>query len=252
MPSSSDEVATRPRICPAFRLILDLDALRPRERAVVRADQHLAGELVQRRGQPLGDAPAVDEDQRRGVRPHQLEQPRMDRRPDRACAPAPARPRPLGISSGWPIFAMSSTGTSMRQLELLLLRGVDDRDRPVTPAPPALGRELVVDRIVGIGGWRRAGRRCGLVAWRRPAGCRRLRARACRQGSARPRRAGAASPTGRCAAPARAFASRSRSSRSSDSARCAPRLVGTSAWISSMMTVSTDRSASRALEVSSR
>ena len=40
--------------------------------------------------------------------------------------------------------------------------------------------------------------------------------------------------------------------RSSDSARCAPRLLATSAWISSMMIVSTDRSASRAFEVSSR
>ena len=41
-------------------------------------------------------------------------------------------------------------------------------------------------------------------------------------------------------------------SRSSDSARCAPRLVETSAWISSMMTVSTARSRSRAFDVSSR
>ena len=58
-----------------------------------------------------------------------------------------------------------------------------------------------------------------------------------RRGTARLRRAGAASPTGRCAA---AAARRCASSRSSDSARCAPRLVGTSAWISSMMIVSTD------------
>ena len=35
-------------------------------------------------------------------------------------------------------------------------------------------------------------------------------------------------------------------------AREAPRLVGTSAWISSTITVSTERSASRAFEVSSR
>ena len=43
-----------------------------------------------------------------------------------------------------------------------------------------------------------------------------------------------------------------RSSRSSDSAMCAPRLVETSAWISSTITVSTARSRSRAFEVSSR
>ena len=42
------------------------------------------------------------------------------------------------------------------------------------------------------------------------------------------------------------------SSRSSDSARWAPRLVGASAWISSMMTVSTSASVSRADDVSMR
>ena len=43
-----------------------------------------------------------------------------------------------------------------------------------------------------------------------------------------------------------------RSSRSSDSAMWAPRLVDTSAWISSMITVSTDRRRSCAFDVSSR
>jgi hypothetical protein len=42
------------------------------------------------------------------------------------------------------------------------------------------------------------------------------------------------------------------SSRSIDKAMCAPRLVGTSAWISSTMIVSTDFSASCAFDVSSR
>ena len=70
-----------------------------------------------------------------------------------------------------------------------------------------------------------------------------------RRGSARLRRADAASRTDRCAAAVRP---RAHSSRSSDSARWAPRLVGTSAWISSTMTVSTERSASRAFEVSRR
>ena len=41
-------------------------------------------------------------------------------------------------------------------------------------------------------------------------------------------------------------------SRSSDSARCAPRLVGASAWISSMITVSQARSVSRAADPSIR
>ena len=73
-----------------------------------------------------------------------------------------------------------------------------------------------------------------------------------------PPRKRATSSSGRCvaerpmrcsgAAPAGRIASR----RSSDSDRCAPRLVGTSAWISSMITVSTARSASRAFDVRSR
>ena len=44
----------------------------------------------------------------------------------------------------------------------------------------------------------------------------------------------------------------SSSSRSSDRARCAPRFVPASAWISSTMTVSTPRSVSRAADVSMR
>ena len=61
------------------------------------------------------------------------------------------------------------------------------------------------------------------------------------------------SPT-RCARPPGPASAgpRSASSRSSDSARCAPRLVPATAWTSSTMTVSTPRSVSRACEVSSR
>jgi len=46
--------------------------------------------------------------------------------------------------------------------------------------------------------------------------------------------------------------SHNRDSRSSDSARCAPRLFGVSAWISSTMIVSTERSVSRAFDVNIR
>ena len=82
----------------------------------------------------------------------------------------------------------------------------------------------------------------------RPSSRRRRRRRA----AARPRRAAAASRRARCAgAAARRFAERA-SSRSSERKRCAPRLVGTSEWISSTITVSTDASISRAPEVSSR
>src|SRR5262249_1805625 len=82
MPSSSDEVDQRPQ--PAgFQEILDFDALRPRDRSVVRAHERLAREIVERAGEPLGEAPAVDEDERRPVCLNQLEQPRMNGRPDR-------------------------------------------------------------------------------------------------------------------------------------------------------------------------
>ena len=68
----------------------------------------------------------------------------------------------------------------------------------------------------------------------------------------------ATSSSGRCVAlkPMRwsgaARSGRSASSRSIDRARCAPRLVGTSAWISSMINVSTDASVSRTRDVSMR
>ena len=51
--------------------------------------------------------------QRRAVRANQLEQPRVDRRPDRART-CPCAAGPEGISIGSPMRAMSSTGTSMR------------------------------------------------------------------------------------------------------------------------------------------
>ena len=71
-----------------------------------------------------------------------------------------------------------------------------------------------------------------------------------RPGSGRPRSGGAAWPTARCAA---AAARASAASRSSDSARCAPRLVPARAWISSTMTRSTPTQRPRApAEVSIR
>ena len=63
--------------------VLDLEALLAGERAVVGAHEVLAGELVQPRGEPLGEPAGVHEHDRRAVRADQLEQPRMDRRPDR-------------------------------------------------------------------------------------------------------------------------------------------------------------------------
>ena len=52
----------------------------------MRARDGLAGQLVDRGGEPFGEPAAVDEDQRRAVRANELDQPRMDRRPDRGAA----------------------------------------------------------------------------------------------------------------------------------------------------------------------
>ncbi len=70
-----------------------------------------------------------------------------------------------------------------------------------------------------------------------------------------PPRKRATSSNGRCVAerPIRwRRCSQRSSSRSSERARCDPRLVGTTAWISSITTVSIDRNRSRAFEVRSR
>ena len=51
----------------AFEAVFDLDALGPGDRAVVGLGDLFVGELVDRRGEPLGQAAAVDEDHRRAV-----------------------------------------------------------------------------------------------------------------------------------------------------------------------------------------
>ena len=54
--------------------VLDLGPLLARERAVVRADEVLPGELVEAGGEALGHAARVHEHDRRAVRADQLEQ----------------------------------------------------------------------------------------------------------------------------------------------------------------------------------
>src|SRR4029079_12442180 len=48
----------------------------------VAREELLAGELVQALGQPLAEAPAVGEDDRAAMGPDELEDPRVDRRPE--------------------------------------------------------------------------------------------------------------------------------------------------------------------------
>ena len=65
-----------------LELLLDEDPLLAGDAAVVGADQLLAGQLVEPLGEPLGEPPAVGEDDRAAVAADQLEDPRVDRRPD--------------------------------------------------------------------------------------------------------------------------------------------------------------------------
>ena len=149
----------------------------------------LVGELVQPQREPLGAAPVVDEDERRAVLADELEQLRVDRRPDRLAR----RLLP-----------------PCERIEL------DVRSAPARPStPPARGSS-------GRAACARRCRRSCTSAWGRP-------------GSGRPPRAGSAWRTGRSAGRRGRPAS---ASRSSVSARCAPRLVCATAWISSRITCS--------------
>ena len=124
------------RQVPALEPVLDLEPLLPRDRSVVREGDLLAGGLVERAGEPLGEPAAVGEDHRRAVSAHELDQARVDRRPDRAGAaglPTPVGPGdaaagPERISSrvsvrasAPPSRAMSSTGTSTKSSRALRL-----------------------------------------------------------------------------------------------------------------------------------
>ena len=140
----------------------------------------------------------------------ELEQRRVDRRPDRAGrrprSPRPSRRRPAARAGSRrgsdPGSRMSSTGDDHLEVELLARARVDELDRPAAgdEAPDLLERPLrrreadALERLVG----------------------------------------------------------RAASSRSSESARWAPRFVPATAWTSSTITVSTPRSISRPCEVRSR
>ena len=67
-----------------LQVLLDQHPLLPRERAVVRARHLCLRELVDAQGEALGEAAVVDEHDRRAVRPHEVKERGVDRRPDRA------------------------------------------------------------------------------------------------------------------------------------------------------------------------
>ena len=118
--------------------LLDLAACLARERAVVRAGDRRLGELVQPQREPLGEPPAVDEDQRRAVRAHELEQLGVDRGPDRAGAAVGralhvcerARQARPGVSAVAEVGEILDRHAHL-EVELLAHAGVDDRDRPI-------------------------------------------------------------------------------------------------------------------------
>ena len=98
--------------------LLDLRSLLAGERSVVGARDLRLGELVQSQRHALGRAAVVDEHDRRVVRPHELEQLRVDRGPDRRAVDSPPATGASGSrsgSTGPPGSVIDSTGTSMRR-----------------------------------------------------------------------------------------------------------------------------------------
>ena len=85
IPSSSDEVATRQGIRPAFSSSsISTRCSRASEPWWARAIA-LVGELVEPHREPFGEPPVVDEHDRGAVLSHEVEQGGVDRRPDRPC-----------------------------------------------------------------------------------------------------------------------------------------------------------------------
>ncbi|GAO05470.1 hypothetical protein PSR1_04384 [Anaeromyxobacter sp. PSR-1] len=227
MPSSSEEVATRPRTRPALRLSsMAMRCGRAMEPWCACTSVSPASSL----SAPASRSAtrrlftnskvvrcAFTSSSRRGWMAVQIEA------RGGACEASPP-----GRSSGSPRRDMSSTGTSTVSSSGL-------RDPASTTATGRQAGRAVRSRSSPS----------APSASPAPAGA---------AGRAPPRNR-ATSSSGRCVAESPMRCSgrpASCSSRSSDSARCAPRFEGTSAWISSTITVSTVRSPSRAACVSSR
>ena len=126
------EVATMAGSSPRLRRSSMSRRRLARDRAVVGERDLLAGELVQRGGEALGEAAAVDEDHRRAVRADELDEARVDRRPDGAAASARGR----GVARA----AISSSGSPSAAMSL------DGHLDPQLPAPSSLPASTMVDR----------------------------------------------------------------------------------------------------------
>ena len=104
---------------------------------MVGADQLLAGQLVESLSEPLGQSPAVGEDDGAPVAADQLEDPRVDRRPD-ARSHVPARRRPAGLLVERQHLAHRRHVVDRHhdlEIERLPRARVDDRDLAAGPDP---------------------------------------------------------------------------------------------------------------------
>ena len=102
-------------------------------------------QLVEAGGQPLGQAAGVDEDQRGAVLLHQLEQPRVHGRPDRAPDRAGRGRARRGLVDHGAELGHVVDRDDHLDLERLAHAGVDDRDRP-RPTLAAVGGRSVPPR----------------------------------------------------------------------------------------------------------
>ena len=120
-----------------LEVLLDPEPLLPRDRAVVGEHELLAGELVEPLRHPLGEPAAVREDDRAPVRPDQLEDPRVDGRPD-ARPHVAERDGTAGLLVGREDLAEPGhvlDGHDDLELERLPAARVDDLDLPAGPGP---------------------------------------------------------------------------------------------------------------------
>jgi hypothetical protein len=113
------------RNAPRLQVFLDLHALLAGDRAVVRPRDLLLGELVQSQREPLREPAVVHEDDRRAVLADELEQRRVDRRPDRGSSGLGRRVGRRRRSE----LAHVLDGDDDLQVELLRDPGVDQLDR---------------------------------------------------------------------------------------------------------------------------
>ncbi len=134
-----------------LQILLDDHPLLAGQRAVMRTRDLAFGELVQTESEPLGEAPVVHEHDRRAVLVDQLQDRRVDRRPDRARAVLgtavhllPVEGHRLGERGRRAELAKVVDGNDDLEVELLARARVDELDRAAArdEAPDLLERAL--------------------------------------------------------------------------------------------------------------